>query len=204
MNNCCKCTLVSEQCLRAYTGFAKYVRYEDLQPHLLPVHEIYVVELIGLECFDVLCEAYASETLTDIQAQLVTLLEPWISLLTGFYYLDFTVYATGIGAKVIQNQATKTPDKHEVEHQKARLRNDIARYKDRFLAFLKNNQSEFPCLPQGCQPRYPNAWIPLFTWAGNATDAQSLDYPQYYKNFYDSRRYYDYLFSFHYDSFFIN
>jgi hypothetical protein len=154
-NVCCKCYLIDEGCLRAYGGFTvgKGVTFDRLQGDLIVAHELDLVDAIGADCINELCEAKANNELTAIQTELIEqYITPFIAFIVEYYHYNGNVKHTAAGAVLMQGESYSQPTGKQIENAVAIAKRKIERYKERLVQFLLDNKETFTCFETDCLP----------------------------------------------------
>lgn len=147
------------QCLRRESRFERSVTDEQLLPHLIRVHDVDLVGLLGVDCVNELCDAKAAGTLTALQIDLISQLQSWIGLVVQLRYLTsgrMKLHASG--PVVPQPSNAVSPDGPNPNLNPNRTvntvidydRRDAKFYRLRIRRFLNDNIASFPCFKQPC------------------------------------------------------
>lgn len=152
---CCKCYLIDEGCLRAYTRLeiGNGVTFDRLQKELIIAHELDLMELIGETCYNELCEAKENNTLTPEQQELIEkYITPYVSFLVEYYYLNGNIRYTAAGAVNLQGNSFTQPSGKEISNAESIAKRNVERYKVRLIDFLIDNSTIFTCFDTECLP----------------------------------------------------
>ena len=141
---CCICNLFSTSCIQKNVGLTKILLDEKLFRPLKLFFDVDFIPLIGNECFNLLCEQKETETLTEINAELIRIAENFASWGVYFYYLQSQILRID-NAKIV-NTSKETENALRSEFANSLRYRDI--YKAKFIHYLTNT-AELPCKIEG-------------------------------------------------------
>lgn len=153
---CCYCQLVDIACVRRRSQFEDSVRDEQLLTHIIHAHEIELYYVIGQSCIDELCLAKQNNTLTELQTQLISLIESFLTEIISIRYLGkgrvkmhagggFVMNPSGannVDGGILGGKLINTNLEYHIR--------DANFYYYRIKEFINDNINDFLCYPASC------------------------------------------------------
>ena len=138
--------LFDEKCVRRILGWGEYIRFEQFERFAIDIRERFLKPLIGESCYNELCEAYTSDTLTDLQAAWVKKLQYYAAHLIDYFYTVDYLFASGIGNVIEISDNSSTPDPSVRQKRADIVLQRTEFYKDEVLKFMQENAIEITCI----------------------------------------------------------
>ena len=138
-------SFVTENYLKSFTPLNGNIDVSDILPHLQLSEEIWARELLGNDLYQDLKTKFIDQTLTTLEADLVTLLKPMISYRCAWEAIPFlSTKIRNSGVVKLSGDNYDAASLNEVKYLRDELANRSEYYATRVSKFLCDNGSDFP------------------------------------------------------------